>query len=82
MKIRVSERQGVSPRAGKHLKETLSTSVRDHMLDCNHLVAWDDFKVLERESNHWLLEIKERLFIKRDRPSLDKNICSQELLLF
>ena len=79
MKIRVSERQGVSPRAGKHLKET---SVRDHMLDCNHLVAWDDFKVLERESNHWLLEIKERLFIKRDRPSLDKNIYSQELLLF
>ena len=24
----------------------MSTSVRDHMLDCNHVVAWDDFKVL------------------------------------
>ena len=33
MKVRVSEHQGVSPRTGKHLKETLTTSVRDHMLD-------------------------------------------------
>ena len=78
MEVRVSKYQGVSPRTGKHLKGTLSTSVRDHMLDCNHVVAWDDFKVLGRESNHWLLEIKESLFIKRDRPSLNKNIYSQE----
>ena len=82
MKVRVLEHQGVSPQAGKHLKGTLSTSMRDHMLDCNHVVAWDDFKVLGRESNHWLLEIKESLFIKRDRPSLNKNIYSQELFLF
>ena len=57
MKVRVSEHQGVSLRTDKHLKGTFSTLVRDHMLDCNHLVAWDDFKVLGRESNHWLLEI-------------------------
>ena len=48
MKVRVSEHQGLSPRTGKHLKGTLSTSVRDHMLDCNHMVTWDDFKVLGR----------------------------------
>ena len=82
MKVRVSEHQGVLPQTGKHLKGTLSTSMRDHMLDCNHMVAWDDFKVLGRESNHWLLEIKESLFIKRDRPSLNKNIYSQELFSF
>ena len=82
MKVRVSEHQGVSPRTGKHLQGTLSTSMRDHMLNCNHVVAWDDFKVLWRESNHWLLEIKESLFIKRDRPSLNKSIYSQELFLF
>ena len=82
MKVRVSKHQGVSSRTGKHLKGTLSISVRDHMLDCNHMVAWDDFKVLGRESNHWLLEIKESLFIKRDNPSLNKNIYSQELFLF
>ena len=81
MKVRVSKHQGVSPRTGKHLKGALSTFVRDRMLDCNHVVAWDDFKVSGRESNHWLLEIKESLFIKRDRTSLNKNIYSQELFL-
>ena len=66
MKVRVSEHQGVSPQTGKYLKETLSTSRSDYMLDYNHSVAWDDFKVLGRESNYWLLEIKESLFIKRE----------------
>ena len=68
MKVRVSEHQGVSPRTGKHLKGTLSTSVRDHMLDCNRMVAWNDFKVLGRESNQWLLEIKESLLIRVFTP--------------
>ena len=76
MKVRVSEHQEVSPQTSKHLKGTLSASMKDHMLNCNHIVAWDDFKVLGRESNHWLLEIKESLFIKRDTPSLNKNIYS------
>ena len=31
-KVRVLEHQGVSPRTGKSVKGTLSTSVRDHML--------------------------------------------------
>ena len=52
------------------------------MLECDHIVTWDDFKVLGRGSNRWLLEIKESLFIKRDKPSLNKNIHSQELFLF
>ena len=69
MKVRVSEHQGVSPRTGKRVKGTLSTSVRDHMLDCDHIVAWEGFSIIGRESNHYLLEIKESLFIKRDNPS-------------
>ena len=81
LKVRTSEHQGVLPRTGKIVKGILSTSVRDHMLDCDHTVTWDDFKVLERESNHWLLEIKESLSIKRNKPSLNKNIYSQELFL-
>ena len=82
MKVRVSEHQRVSQRTGKIVKGTLSTSVCDHMLECDHIVTWDDFKVLWRESNHCLLEIKESLFIKRDKPSLKKNIYSQKLFLF
>ena len=80
-KVRVSEHQGVSPRTGKPVKGTLSTS-RDHTLVCDHKVVHEDFKFLGNESNIYLLELKESLFIKRDRPSLNKNLRSQELLLF
>ena len=42
MKVRISEHQGVSLTTGKQVKGTLSTSVRDHMLDCDHTVVWED----------------------------------------
>ena len=67
---------------GKRVKGTLSTSVRDHMFDCDHTAAWEDFSIIGRESNHYLLETKESLFIKRDNPSLNRNKYSQELFLF
>ena len=82
MKNRVSEHQGVSPRTSKRVRGMLYTPVRDHMLDCDHIVAWEDFSMIGRESNHYLLERKESLFIKRDNPSLNRNKYSQELLLF
>ena len=82
IKFRVSEHQRVSPRTGIYLKGTLPTSVTDGMLDCNHAVAWDVFKIMGRESNHWLMEIKDNLFIKGNRPLFYENIYSQELFLF
>ena len=82
MKVRVSEHQGVSPRTGKRVKGTLSTSVRDHMLNYDHTVAWENFQVESRESNHYLLETKESLFIKRDNPSLNRNKYWQTLFSF
>ena len=78
--VRVSEHHSVSPRTGEPVKGTLSTSVRDHMLVCNHKVVHKDFKFLGNESNRYLLELKKSLFIKRDKPSLNKNLYSQELL--
>ena len=82
MKVPVSEHQGVSPRTGKRVKSMLSTSVRDHMLDCDHIVFCKDFSIIGRESNHHLMETKESLFIKRDNPSLNRSKYSQELFLF
>ena len=72
-KAGVSEHQGVSPRTGKPVKVTLllvTLSARDHMLVCDHKVLYEDFKFLGNESNRYLFELKERLFIKRDQPSL------------
>ena len=66
MKLSVSKYQGVSSRIGK----TLSTSVRDRMLIGDHQVARGDFRVPGSESNQFVLELKQSLFIKRDRPTL------------
>ena len=82
LKVRVSEHQGVSRRTGKRVKGMLSTSVRDHMLDCGHTVAWEDFSIIVRESSYYLLETKEILFIKQNNPFLIKNKYSQNLFLF
>ena len=81
-KVRVSEHQGVFPRTGKPVKGTLSTSVRDHMLVCDHKVVHEDLKLLGNESSRYLIELKESLFLKKDKPLLNKNLYSQELLLF
>ena len=81
-KVRVSEHQGVSPRTAKPVKGTLSTLVRDYMLVCDQKGVHEDFEFLGNESKRYLLELKESLFIKRDKPSLNKNLYSQELLLF
>ena len=63
-KAQVSEHQGVSPKTGKGVKHTLFMSARDYILDCNHTVTWEDFSITGRESNRYLLETKETLFIK------------------
>ena len=60
-KVRVSEHQGVSPRTGKPVKGTLSTSVRDHILVCYHKVVHEDFRFLGNESNRYLFELKESI---------------------
>ena len=82
MKVQVSEHHCVSPRTGKRGKDTLSTSVRAHKLNCNHTVAWEYFSIIGRESSHYLLETKESLFTKRDTPTLNRNKYSQKLFLF
>ena len=52
------------------------------MLNCDHTVAWEDFSIIGREWNHYLLETKENLFIKQGNPSLNRNKYLQELFLF
>ena len=62
-KVRASGHQGVSSKTGKPVKGTLSTSVRDHMLFCDHKVVQEYFKFIGNESNRYLLELKESLFL-------------------
>lgn len=82
MNVRISEHQGVLPRTRKSVKETLSTMVRGHMHICYRQVVWGNFKILGIKCNMFILEIKECAFIKRDKPTFDKNQFSQDVLLF
>ena len=40
----------VSPRIGKSVKDTIPTSVRDHLLACDHKVVYKDLKFLGNKS--------------------------------
>ena len=46
MKVKVWKYQGVAPRTGKAAKGPFSstTSRRDHLLNCGHQAAWEDFQ--------------------------------------
>ena len=53
----------MSPRTGEQVKGILTTLVRFHMWNCCYVVTWKDFSIIGGESNHYLLETKESLFI-------------------
>ena len=82
LKVRSGEHIGISPLTFKKVKPSAESSVRDHLLFCNHEPSFDDFTILAHGTNKFLLEIKESLLIKRDKPELNKNISSAPLYLF
>ena len=80
--IRSGEDIGVSPLTGKKVKPLNKSAICDHLLHSNFLPSFDNFSVLAHENKKYLLEIKERLLIMRDKPSLNRNINSAPLYLF
>ena len=75
-KVRVDEHSGVSPLTNKQSKSKKSTAVKDHMQMCDHVVSFDDFKVLGSSNSEFYLKIKERLLISRYQPILNENKAS------
>ena len=80
--IRCGEHIGVSRLTGKKVKPINNSAVRDHLLHCNYLPSFENFSILAHENKNFLLEIKERLLIMRDKPSLNRNISSAPLYPF
>ena len=62
--------------------QSAESSVRVHLLFCDHSPSFDDFTILTHGNNKFLLEIKENLLIKLIKPELNKNISSASLYLF
>ena len=79
---RFAEHAGRSPLTGKLVKGQGSTTVRDHMLTCDTVVSNDNFEILGRDSVDYYLKIKESIFIKLEKPSLNKQGKSIPLALF
>ena len=70
LKVRSGEHIGISPLI---FKKTIV---------CNNVPSFDEFTILAHGHNKYVLEIKESLLIKQDRPVLNKNMSSAKLFLF
>ena len=81
-KVRSGEHISISSLTFKKVKLSAESLRRDHLLLCNHNPSFVDFTILAQGTNKFLLEIKESLLIKRDKPILNKNISSAPLFLF
>ena len=81
LNLKIGEHTGISPLTKKQVKPK-NGSVVNHLLFCNQSASPGNFSILTRENKKILLELKERLLIMRDKPSLNRNIISAPLYLF
>ena len=82
LKVRSGEHIGISPLTFGKVEPSKESAIRDHLLNCNNIVSFNEFTILAYGHHKYILEIKEILLVKRDRPVLNKNISSTKLFLF
>ena len=82
LSVRVGKHSGISPLTGKKSKSKKPTTVKDHMIFCNHIVSIDDFIILPTSDSDFHVKVKESLLISCDEPILKKNETSLPLYLF
>ena len=72
----------VNTQESQVFKSKKSTAVKAHMLMCDQLVSFDDFKVLASSYSEFHLKNKESLLISGNQSILYKNKASLPLYLF
>ena len=82
LKDRSREHIGISPLTFRKVNPSKESAIPDHLLYCNNIPSFDDFTILAYGHHKFILEIKESLLIKHDKPVLNKNISSAKLFLF
>ena len=82
LKIRCGEHIGISHLTWKKIRPSKESAIRDHLLIRINVPSFDEFSILAHGNNRFVLEIKESLLIKRDKPVLNKKISSAKLFLF
>ena len=74
LKVWSGEHIGISPWTFKKVKPSKERTIRDHLLNCKNIPSFDEFTILAYGYHKYILEIKENLLIKCDRPVLNKNL--------
>ena len=72
----------IAPLTFRKTKPSEESAISDHVWNCNNISSFEEFTILANENNKLVLEIKEILLVKQDRPILNKNISSAKLSLF
>ena len=72
LSIRVGKHSFVSPSTGKKSKSRNSTTIKYHMLFCDHILFIDDFKILATSYSDFHVKFKESLLISTGEPILNK----------
>ena len=80
--VRSVEHIGISLLSDKSVQTRKDSAVCHHLLNCNYIPTFEDFSVLYHKNKKYLLELKERLLIMRDRPSMNQTVGSSPLYLF
>ena len=69
VKVRCGEHIGISLLTSKKIKPSKQSAICDHLLICNYVPSFDEFSILAHGNNRFVLEIKESLLIKWDKPA-------------
>ena len=83
-KVRISKYFVNSHLTGKKVKinNNRLTTIQEHLLCCNYSPSIEDFSILIKVSNDFILKIMESLLIARDQPVLNKVDSALSLDLF
>ena len=73
--VRSGEHSGISPLTNKRVQPRKDSAVCHRLLNCKYIHNFEDFSVLYHENKKYLLELKESLLIRTDRPSINRNIA-------
>ena len=82
LKVSSGEHIWISPLSFKKVKPSKESEIRVHFLICKNIRSFDEFNILTYGRHKYILEIKESMLIKQNRPVGNKNISSAKLFLF
>ena len=73
---------GISAHTGKRVKGDDNSTIKEHLLFCNHTPDFEDFSILETNNSDFKVTLMESLLINRDHPLLNNNKQSLPMEIF